>query len=457
MKSAKLLIVDDEKRMCAILREALASPDLAVTTAESGEAAWAALDLEHFDIVISDIKMTGMSGIDLLKRIKDLAPETQVLLMTAYADARTAVEAMKGGAYDYIIKPFEIEELRLKIRNILDAHQLRTENRDLRSQLGERFSLDNMVGRSAAMQNVYGLVEKVAPTDATVLIRGESGTGKELIAQAIHRLSRRRDEPFVAVNCSALPETLLESELFGHERGAFTGAERQKLGRFELAGAGTIFLDEIGELSPATQVKLLRVLQQREFVRLGGTATLQMQARILAATNRDLETAVQQGAFREDLYYRINVFPVQLPPLRERSEDIAELVAHFLQRRKADVASVEAAALDLLLAYGWPGNVRELENVIERALILSGGVAITAADLPPQVRGAAAGGSSLRTDASALPTLEEMERRLIDRALERAQGNKSVAARLLGITRRQLYSRLEHWAAGIGEKKGGRK
>jgi DNA-binding NtrC family response regulator len=445
LKSARLLIVDDEKRMCAVLREALTTPQLAVTTAESGEAAWAALSLEKFDIIVSDIKMTGMSGLDLLKKVKSASPDTEVLLMTAYADARTAVEAMKHGAFDYIIKPFEIEELRLKIRNILDKHELRQENKDLRVQLKERFSLENMVGQSGAMQKVYELVEKVAPTDATVIIRGESGTGKELVARAIHRHSRRNDQPFIAVNCSALPETLLESELFGHEKGAFTGAERQKPGRFEMAGMGTIFLDEIGDLTPATQVKLLRVLQQREFSRLGGTETLVMRARILTATNRDLEEAVRNNSFREDLYYRVNVFPITLPPLRDRVEDIPALAAHFLTLQKVDPESIDAAAVQRLMAYHWPGNVRELENIIERALILSGGNKITQADLPAHVRGQ--GGEhagSIRLDQE-MPTLDEMERRLIERALEKAEGNKSKAANLLGITRRQLYSRMERW------------
>ncbi|HNW58069.1 MAG TPA: sigma-54 dependent transcriptional regulator [bacterium] len=444
-RTARLLIVDDEKRMCAVLREALATPQLAVTTAESGEAAWAAISLEHFDVIVSDIKMAGMSGLELLKKVKAAAPETEVLLMTAYADARMAVEAMKSGAFDYIIKPFEIEELRLKVRNILDKHQLRAENRDLRVQLQERFSLENMVGQSGAMQMVYELVEKVAPTDATVIIRGESGTGKELVARAIHQRSRRSEAPFIAVNCSALPETLLESELFGHEKGAFTGAERQKPGRFELAGAGTIFLDEIGDLSPATQVKLLRVLQQREFSRLGGTETLKMQARILTATNRDLEEAVRSNLFREDLYYRVNVFPIHLPPLRDRSEDIPDLVSHFLSLQKADAAGIDAAALQSMMAYRWPGNVRELENIIERALILSGGKTISRDDLPAHIRGQEEGGTACRRGGDELPTLDEMERHLIERAIARAEGNKSKAARLLGITRRQLYSRMERW------------
>ncbi len=446
--TAKLLIVDDEKRMCAILREALATPSLAVTTAGSGEAAWAALTLERFDVIISDIKMAGMSGMELLRRVKAAWPETEVLLMTAYADARTAVEAMKSGAFDYIIKPFEIDELRLKVRNILEKHQLRIENRDLRVQLKERFALENMVGQSGAMQKVYELVKKVAPTDATVIIRGESGTGKELVARAIHLRSRRADHPFIAINCGALPETLLESELFGHEKGAYTGAERQKPGRFELAGAGTIFLDEIGEISPATQIKLLRVLQQREFVRLGGTETITMQARILTATNRDLEEAVRGNIFREDLYYRVNVFPIMLPPLRERVEDIPALVDHFLGKQNSQTAGIDAEALQSLMEYNWPGNVRELENIIERALIMSGGKQITAEDLPVHLRRRGKSAPAPAGGTGEIPTLDEMERRLIDKALAKAEGNKSLAARLLGITRRQLYSRMERWGEG---------
>ncbi len=439
MKPFRMLIVDDEKRMCAILKTALESETLAVTTADSGEAAWAALSVDSFDIILSDIKMPGMSGMDLLRRAKETAPETEVLLMTAYADAKTAVEAMKAGAYDYIIKPFEIDELRHKIQNILDKHHLRRENKDLKSQLHARFRLENMVGSSGAMQKVYQLVEKVAPTDATVLIRGESGTGKELIARAIHQLSGRREHPFVAVHCGALPESLLESELFGHERGAFTGAEKQKPGRFELAGAGTIFLDEIGDISPATQIKLLRVLQQREIVRLGGTETISIQARTIAATNRNLEEAVHNKAFREDLYYRINVFPIFLPPLRERPEDIPELVAHFLSMHGIAQDAIDAAAMQCLMTYSWPGNVRELENVVERALIMSGGKHISLTDLPPHIRGVKETEQTPKSELS----LKEMERLLIQRALEKANGNKTVAAKMLGITRRQLYSKLE--------------
>lgn len=443
MQTAKLLIVDDERRMCAVLKTFLENDKLRVATADSAEAAMAALSVEPFDVILSDIKMPGMSGLDLLQRVKDTSPETEVLLMTAYADARTAVTAMKNGAYDYIIKPFENEELRLKIYRILEKKSLREENRTLRNQLKGRFSLENMVGTSSAMQNVYQLVQKVAVSDATVLIRGESGTGKELVARAIHEQSRRRELPFIAVNCGALPEGLLESELFGHERGAFTGAEKQKFGRLEMAGNGTIFLDEIGDITPATQIKLLRVLQSREIMRLGGTETIQIQARIIAATNRNLEQAMKNNAFREDLYYRINVFPIFLPPMREHKEDIPDLVAHFLKIQNAQPDDIDAEALNLLMEYPWPGNVRELENTIERALIMACGGKITVGDLPPRIRGEAEIAIERDTGADEIPTLFEMERRMIQKALLKAGGNKSLAAKILGITRRQLYSKME--------------
>ena len=429
--------------MCAVLKAAFEGQDMAVTTADSGEAAMAALSVDTFDVVLSDIKMPGMSGLDVLVKVKEKSPETEVLLMTAYADAQTAVEAMKKGAYDYIIKPFEIDELRLKIRNILEKRKLKAENVQLKSQLKKRFSLENMVGKSGAMQRVYELVQKVASSDATVLVRGESGTGKELVAKAIHHLSPRSDHPFMPVNCSALPDTLLESELFGYEKGAFTGADKRKPGLFEVAGQGTIFLDEIGDIPAATQVKLLRVLQNREVVHLGGAETIPIQARTIAATNRNLEEAVKKGTFREDLYYRINVFPIFIPPLRERKEDIPELVAHFLEQQNVAPDAIEPKAMKLLIEYSWPGNVRELENIIERALIMSSGKPITVQDLPPHLRGEAELPIDIPKGSDEWLTIEEMERRMIQRALAKAGGNKTRAAELLGITRRQLYSKME--------------
>ncbi len=436
-----ILIIDDEKHMCSVLQTALENDHTSISVAYSGEQAMAALQQKEFNIVISDIKMPGMNGLQVLKRVKQKHRNTEVLLMTAYADAQTAVEAMKNGAYDYIIKPFEIDALRHKIQNIIQKNQLASENKSLKAELQKRYSLDKIVGRSRAMQRVYELVEKVAQSDAIVLIRGESGTGKELVARAIHNLGRRRDEPFVAVNCAALPDTLLESELFGHEKGAFTGAEKRKLGRFELAGQGTIFLDEIGDINQTTQIKLLRVLQNRQIERLGGEQTISIEARTIAATNQDLETAVRNRTLREDLYYRINVFPLFLPPLRERKEDIPDLVAHFLEEQHVEPDSMQAKSMSYLVDYDWPGNIRELENVIRRALIMAGERCIEPSDLPPHVRGEA--NIPLPGNEDEILPLDEVEKQMIHRALNKANGNKTVAAKLLGITRRQLYSKTE--------------
>jgi DNA-binding NtrC family response regulator len=435
----KILIIDDEARLCTVLKAGLEQSQLSVTTANSGESALQAFEIDPFDIVVTDIKMPGLSGLDVLETVKNRYPDTEVLLMTAYADAQTAVEAMKAGAYDYLIKPFDIQELRQKINHILDKRKLSTENRDLRQRLQAQASADAMVGLESSLRDVFDLIQKVAQRDATVLIRGESGTGKELVARSIHRLSRIPEAPFVAVNCSALPEALLENELFGHEKGAFTGADDEKPGRFEWAGDGTVFLDEIGDISPTTQVKLLRVLQQKEITRLGGVKTIPIQARCIAATNRDLEEAVKAGDFRQDLYYRINVFPIHLPPLRERCQDIPDLVAHFMKQQKVDPSRIDSSARDLLQAYHWPGNVRELENIVERALILSGYQGVRVEDLPAHIRGE----QSAPFESDTPVTLKEMEIRMIRQALKKHKGNKSMAARQLGITRRQLYSRIE--------------
>jgi DNA-binding NtrC family response regulator len=351
---------------------------------------------------------------------------------------------MRKGAYDYLIKPFEVDELRLKVKQIVEKKSLEQENKDLKWQLKDKFSIENIIGQGEAMQKVYQMVEKVAPSDATVLIRGESGTGKELIARAVHQLSNRQQQPFIAVNCGALPESLLESELFGHEKGAFTGADKQKLGRFELAANGSIFLDEIGDITPATQVKLLRVLQAKEIVRLGGQQTISIKSRTIAATNRDLEEAMKTGIFREDLYYRINVFPIYLPPLRERKEDIPDLVTHFLAKNNIPIDKIDGAAVKMLMKYNWPGNVRELENIIERTLILAGDDEITSEMLPSHIRGEMPLNKDVMIEIpDAGISIEEVEKTLIHNALAKAKGNKSKAAQLLGITRRRLYSMME--------------
>jgi len=442
MSDRSILVVDDETRMCVLLKTALETEGYAVATASSGTAALNAIQMQRFDVIITDLRMDGADGMAVLEAAKKRDASTEVMLMTAYASAQTAVEAMKRGAYDYVTKPFEMEELKLKIRNILKKNTLEKENAALRRELKERYSLSNMVGKSGVMQEVYKLVDKVAPSDATVLIRGESGTGKELVAQAIHQLSPRAQKPFVPIHCAALPESLLESELFGYEKGAFTGADRRKPGLFEAAEDGTVFLDEIGEMTGATQVKLLRALQNRQITHLGGTAPIPIHSRTIAATNRDLEAAIKSGGFREDFYYRINVFPISLPPLRKRREDIPALVEHFIRKFAGKDHPIEPPALEQLLQFNWPGNVRELENVIERAFIMAGDRPIGLDDLPPHLQA----WQKLPTQfdiPDAGINLEELEKKLVHRAIHKAGGNKSKAAKLLGITRRKLYSMLE--------------
>jgi len=442
MATGKILVIDDERRMCLVLKTALEVDGHQVDIAADGNEGLTKIQAGEFDVVITDLKMPGKDGIEILETVKKLHPKTEVILMTAYATAQTAIEAMKKGAYDYVIKPFEMTEVKIKVRQIIEKNKLALENIHLKEKLKKRYSLSNIIGVSGAMQAVFQMIEKVAPSDATVLIRGESGTGKELVAHAIHQLSPRQAAPFVAVNCAALPESLLESELFGHEKGAFTGADKQKLGRFELAGNGTIFLDEIGDISPATQVKLLRVLQAKEIVRVGGTRTIKINARTIAATNRNLEELLKTGAFREDLYYRINVFPLHLPPLRERKEDVPLLIEHFLNEHDLTLDKIEKPAIKALINYQWAGNVRELENIIERSLILAGNSKITTQELPPHIFVDESNSLMLEIPEEGI-SLEDVEKGLIQKALARAQGNKTKAARLLGITRRKLYSMME--------------
>ena len=427
-----------------MLKAALELDQHHVEVAYDGDAGVHKFQKGEFDIVITDLKMPGKDGIAVLDFVKQASPETEIILMTAYATAQTAVEAMRKGAYDYLIKPFEMVEMKLKVKQILEKKELAKENIDLKGKLKEKYSLDNIIGQSEVMVKVYQMVGKVAPRDATVLIRGESGTGKELIAQAIHQQSLRANGAFIAVNCAALPETLLESELFGHEKGAFTGAEKQKRGRFELADGGTIFLDEIGDMSPATQAKLLRILQSKELTRLGSEEMLHVDVRTIAATNRNLEELIKANAFREDLYYRLNVFPIYLPPLRERKDDIPGLVLHFLKKNSQPENKMDPHTLRALMNYHWPGNVRELENIIERMIILSGDDPISVEFLPPQFQGIAqsTGSFSIEIPEAGL-SIDAVEKELINKALKKARGNKSHAAKLLGITRRKLYSMME--------------
>lgn len=444
-QTGRILVVDDEASLREVLTIMLQREGYDVETAADGSAAQALLQESDFDLIISDIKMPKVSGVELLRFVRAHAPETMMLMITAFSTSEEAVEAMKLGAFDYITKPFRNDEIRLIVRNALERRALRQENQTLRQELVQRYSFANMVGKSAPMQEVYALIGKVAPSRANVLVTGESGTGKELVAKAIHFNSPRRDYAFVPVNCGAIPETLLESELFGHEKGAFTGAAGQKAGLFEVADNGTIFLDEIGELPASMQVKLLRVLQEREFRRVGGTKDLSIDVRLIAATNKDLAIETKEGRFREDLYYRLNVIHIPLPPLRERPEDIPLLISHFYQSHAGHDLKVSEAALRLLLDYPWPGNIRELHNVLERCLVLGSAECIGVDCLPPQVRGATAG-----TPAHDLPEggldldayLGAIERELLLKALERSNGVRTRAAELLKMSFRSIRYRL---------------
>ncbi len=374
---AQILVVDDEKKMGILIEGTLKDAGYSVKTVTSGEEALKLLKKNTYDVVITDLKMEPVDGQVVLKKAKELNESTEVIMMTAYATAKSAVEAMKAGATDYIIKPFALEELKLLVDKIVEKQKLLALNLQLQEDLGKAV-LDEFVGKSKNIKQVFELVEKVAKTDANVLLLGESGTGKELVARAIHQKSKRRDKPLITVNCAALTETLLESELFGHEKGAFTGAYARKLGRFELADLGTIFLDEIGEISPTIQAKLLRVLEEKKINRVGGVETIGVDTRVIAATNKNLEQNVKAGRFREDLYFRLNVFPIWIPPLRERREDIPLLVEYFLKKFQYQGEKLPADIMDQLINYHWPGNVRELKNILERAMILSDGKTIEA-------------------------------------------------------------------------------
>ena len=440
---SRILVVDDEARMAGLIRMELEEHAHSVSTAGDGAMALELVGRNDFDLVLTDLRMPGMDGLTLLKAVKEQSPETAVVLMTAYASAQTAVSAMKEGAYDYLIKPFEMDELLIMVERIDSQRRLLLENTQLRENLGA--GEVSILGESEAMREVFELVGKVADQDATVLIEGESGTGKELIARSIHAASHRAGSPFVVVNCAVIPDTLIESDLFGHEKGAFTGADRKKLGRFELADGGTVFLDEISELSGQAQVKLLRVLQERTVERLGGgVETIRIDVRVLAATNRNLQAQVSRGGFREDLFYRLNVFPIHLPPLRERAGDIPLLAGHFASSNGA--GGIAPDAVKILQQYRWPGNVRELENVIERAVILAGpGEEITARfishleAIPESDEGA-----PRVTIPEGGVDIEDLEKQHILEALRKSEGNKSEAARLLHMSRRRLYSRMQH-------------
>ena len=450
MKTSPLILVaEDEDLMRAILTRLLEEAGYRVVTASNAEEALERFAAEDVAVTITDIRMGSMDGLALLDHIKDIDGEALVIVMTAYSSVDSAVAALRKGAYDYITKPFVNEDLLQSVKNAIRQRELFRENRALRRELDRRYSFSQIIGTSEALHAVFRLVEKVAGTNTHILIQGESGTGKELIARAIHHNSPRADRPFVAINCGALPETLLESELFGHTKGAFTGAVNSKPGLFRSAEGGTVFLDEVGEISPAMQVRLLRALQEHEVTPVGSSAAVQFDARIICATNRDLEKEVAAGRFREDLFYRLNVIEIHLPPLRERREDIPLLVRHFIKHtareQQRDEKAIEPAAMSALINYSWPGNVRELQNAVERAYTLSG-EEIDLDSLPPRVRDAA--GQTLMRDPDGLrPTLEEIERRHIFETLAAVNQDKARAANILGIDLSTLYRKLKRYDA----------
>jgi two-component system response regulator HydG len=446
----RILVVDDEASHRQMLEAVLVSEGYEVHHAGDGQEAIISVEARFYDLVLMDVRMPKVGGIEALKEIKELSPGIPIVIMTAYGSVDTAVEALKSGAYDYLTKPLDIEELKILVSKALRHRQLEQENVYLKERLSDRFDFTNIIGRSAKMGELFETVALVAPSDATVLIVGESGTGKELIANAIHQNSPRRDRPFIKVNCAALPETLLESELFGHEKGAFTGALARKQGRFHLAHSGSIFLDEIGEMASTTQSKILRVLQEREFEPLGSSHTVKVNTRVIAATNKNLGEEIQQGRFREDLYYRLNVVAMEVPPLRDRREDIALLADFFLKRyaekNRRLLKGFTPRAMDLLMRYTWPGNVRELENVVERAVIMARGDMISQKDFPDTVRGTdleAEGTGSVGLTPGR--SLREVEKEMIIRTLEEAGGNRTHTAKILGISRRTLQLKLKEY------------
>ena len=439
----RVLVVEDEEKLRRVVELQLASAGFEVDKAATAEEGVKVVD--RADLVLTDLRLPNMDGLGLLALIRRQNAQVPVVVMTAYGSIETAVECMKAGATDFLLKPFSLDHLMQVVHKALEVRALRDENRQLKEELGRRYEYDNIIGRSEPMQEIFATIERVAPTRATVLLAGESGVGKDLIARAIHFHSPRRDRPLVKINCTAIPENLMESELFGYEKGAFTGAVTSKPGKFEQADTGTVFLDEIGDVPGPIQVKLLRILQEREFERLGSNVTRHTDVRIIAATNQDLRAALEQGTFREDLYYRLNVVPLNIPPLRERKQDIPFLANHFIRKLAADsgsaVESITDAAMERLMAYHWPGNVRELENVIERSLVLCRGSQLDAGDvlLESAPRPRSQNGQHFLPEGL---TLDQYEQELIREALRRADGNKSHAARLLGLTRNALRYRL---------------
>jgi two-component system response regulator HydG len=455
-KPTHILIVDDDPGHRTSLRTVIRSWGYHVATADDGLAAVEAVKESQVDLILMDVRMTTMSGIEALAHIKGYNPAIPIIIMTAYSSVESAVEALKGGAYDYLIKPFDFDVLKISIERACEHAGLKVENADLKARLQDDFDRPDIIGKSPPMKTLIDMLAMVAPSEATVLITGESGTGKELIARSLHVNSPRKDHPLVTVNCAALTESLLESELFGHEKGAFTGADRRREGRFKQAHGGTIFLDEVGETSSRMQAKLLRVLQEKEIQRVGSEEVLQVDVRVVAATNRDLEADVKAGHFREDLFYRLNVMHLAVPPLRDRWEDIPLLAQHFLEkyarRNRKTVKGFAPLAMDMLLKYDWPGNVRELENAVERAVILLSGDHITEQHLPLRIvrqhPGHAAVPDRVLPATDGTRTLEDMEKEAIVATLAATEGNKSETARRLGISRKTLHNKLKGYGLG---------
>jgi len=445
--TARILIVDDDDAHRKMLTAVLSGEGYSIQEADDGDTACQLVEKNRFDLVLMDLRMKRMDGDVAQKKMAGINPDIPVVIMTAYGSVRSAVEALKSGADNYLTKPIDIDELKILVTKTLHQRQLKAENRDLKELLGKRFDLGSIIGNSASMRAMIETLTLVAPSEATVLIQGQSGTGKELVASAIHHNSPRKSSPFIKVNCAALPETLLESELFGHEKGAFTGAAGPRKGRFERADHGTLFLDEIGEMAPATQAKILRVLQEREFEPVGGSRSIQVDTRIISATNRNLEEEIAADQFREDLYYRLNVVTITVPPLRERLQDIPLLAEHFLGQYSAKnhrtFKGIVPQAMDILLRYSWPGNVRELENVIERAVIIARGDRIESEHFPSTI-------SDQESSASGYPpilpsgrSLKEVEREMILQTLDDMGGNRTQTAKILGISRRTLQLKLK--------------
>ncbi len=446
---ATILVVDDDASHRTMLNAVLSAEGYRVEEADDGDTACRAVEQTIFDLVLMDLRMKRMNGDAAQKKMAAISPGTPVIIMTAYGSVRSAVEALKSGAQDYLTKPVDIDELKILVTKILRHRKLEEENRNLKERLDSRLDIGNIIGRSPSMQELFDTIAMVAPSAATVLILGESGTGKELVANAIHHNSPRKDMPFVKVNCAALPENLLESELFGHEKGAFTGATGPKKGRFQLADRGTLFLDEIAEMAPATQAKILRVLQEKEFEPVGGTRTIRVDARIISATNRNLEEAIAAGAFREDLFYRLNVVTMTVPPLRERSVDIPRLadffLGHYARKNHRPLKGIHPRAMDLLLRHPWPGNVRELENVVERAVIMARGNRVMPENLPATFDDRQSREYDREPMLASGRSLKEVEREMILKTLADMAGNRTRTAEILGISRRTLQLKLKEY------------